>query len=136
VGVYLVLYFVFLAIALVTFYIAKKSENEIFNNVAIISMLLMIFFLIFALFTNDPIEELLTTIPAFWQFMITASGGAFTIWKVYLNPLKNKVYSMDKELGGVKIIIDRVENELKNGLNRVEKNLDKLIDNPKKASHK
>lgn len=135
-GVYLVLYFVFLAIALVTFYIAKKSENEIFNNVAIISMLLMIFFLIFALFTNDPIEELLTTIPAFWQFMITASGGAFTIWKVYLNPLKNKVYSMDKELGGVKIIIDRVENELKNGLNRVEKNLDKLIDNPKKASHK
>ncbi len=38
--------------------------------------------------------------------------GAFTIWRVYLNPLKTKVYTMDRELGEVKATVMRVERDV------------------------
>jgi len=89
-------------------------------------MVLMMFFLVFALYTDDPIEEIITTIPAFWQFIFTSLGGAFTIWKVYLNPLKEKVYEIDKEVATVKMTVGRVEAELKNSFDRLEKKIEQL----------
>lgn len=124
-GAYLILYFVSLAFALAFYFTSKKKKNEIFGSLALFFMLLMIFFFIFALYTNDPIEELLTTIPTFWQFVLTSLGGAFTIWKVYLNPLKEKVYGMDKELGVVKTTLNRFEKEVRDSFEKLDKSLEK-----------
>ena len=93
-------------------------------------MLLMMFFLVFSLYTKDPIEEIITTIPAFWQFVLTSLGGAFTIWKVYLNPLKEKVYGIDKEVATVKVTLGRVEEELKDCFNNLENKLEQLNNHP------
>ncbi len=88
----------------------------------------MVFFLVFALYTKDPIEEIITTIPAFWQFVLTSLGGAFTIWKVYLNPLKEKVYWIDKEVAMVKTTLSKVEGEQKESFSKLESRFDKLGD--------
>ncbi|MBI2146968.1 hypothetical protein HYU19_00645 [Candidatus Woesearchaeota archaeon] len=124
-GVYLVLYFISLGCALLFYYISKKKEKM--YGFSVFFMVLMIFFLVFALATDDPIDELVTTIPAFWQFVLTGLGGAFTIWKVYLNPLKTKVYGMDREIGEVKTSVGRMESEMKSAFQRLEKEIDNLI---------
>lgn len=127
-GTYLILYFVSLALALSFYFLSKRMKKEKLDSIALFFMVLMIFFLVFALYTDDPIEELLTTIPAFWQFAFTSLGGAFTIWKLYLNPLKEKVYGMDKELGMVKTTLNRFEKESKDSFERLEKNFEKVKD--------
>src|SRR3989344_7619724 len=87
-GAYLVLYLVSLVLALLFYFFSRNKKYRDLEGWGIFFMVLMIFFLVFALATKDPIEEIITTIPAFWQFLLTSLGGAFTIWKVYLNPLK------------------------------------------------
>ena len=109
-GIYLILYGLSLVLALGFFYMSKKDAR--FETFANFFVVLMLFFLAFALATKDPIEKLLTTIPAFWQFVLTALGGTFTIWQVYLNPLKIKVYSMDREIGEIKTSVTKVEKEV------------------------
>ncbi len=100
-GIYLVLYLVSLVLALFSFFISRRRRFRFFESIAIFFMVLMIFFFTFALVTNDPIEEILTTIPAFWQFLLTALGGAFTIWKVYLNPLKERVIRLETNMASL-----------------------------------
>lgn len=104
-GIYLVLYFVSIIFALSFYYLAKnveKKKSERLSDISNFSVLLMLFFLAFALATNDPIEKLLTTIPEFWQFLLTTICGAFTLWKVYLNPLKERVISLEIEMASLK----------------------------------
>ena len=125
-GVYLLLYFVALVLALLFFFISRKKTEQIYEKGSVFFMLLMMFFFVFALYTKDPFEEIITTIPAFWQFVLTSLGGAFTIWKVYLNPLKEKVYDIDKEVATVKTTLSRVEGELKNSFEKLEQKLEHL----------
>lgn len=125
-GAYMILYFVSLVLSLVFYFLFRKYKKKIYENLGIFFIPLMIFFLVFALYTKDPIEELLTAIPAFWQFVTVALGGAFAIWKVYLNPLKDKVYGLDRELGEVKTTVNRVEIEMRDGFNQLEKNIESL----------
>lgn len=108
-GAYLVLYFLSLILSLLFYYLSKKKKEKSFGDISSFFLVLMIFFFILALATGDPIERFLTTIPAFWQFMITALGGSFAIYKVYLNPLKQKVYSIDNEVGNVKTDITTIK---------------------------
>ncbi len=116
-GLYLILYWVTFFITVIFYIIYRRKRKEIFSNLSMFFGILMMFFLLFALATKDPIDELVTTIPVFWQFMLTALTGAGAIWKLYLAPLKIKVYGIDREVG-----------ELKTSINKVEKNVDILID--------
>ena len=89
-GIYLVLYSASLAASLAFYWLSKRQAEEIYESLSMFLCVLMLFFFVYAIATKDPIEDLVTTIPAFWQFLLTALGGAFTIWNVYLNPLKKK----------------------------------------------
>lgn len=111
-GIYLGLYLLSLALALASYFVGRKTGKRFLEDVAIFLTLLMMFFFIFALATKDPLERLLTSIPAFWQFLLTALGGAFTIWKVYLNPLKTKVYGMDREIGEIKTDVSFIKDDV------------------------
>lgn len=108
-GIYLVLYVFSLVLSLSFYYLSKKEKNKLYSDVSTFFIVLMMFFFVLALATNDPIEQLLTTIPAFWQFVLTALGGSFAIYKVYLNPLKTKVYAIENELGNVKTDVTSIK---------------------------
>ena len=101
-GTYLVLYLVSLGLALLFYFVSRKRKYRNYEGLGIFFMVLMIFFLIFALATKDPIEEIITTIPAFWHFSLTSLGGAFTIWQVYLNPLKERVIATETNVASLK----------------------------------
>lgn len=100
-GVYLILYASSLILSFIFYHIYKKTQKKRYEDVATFLIILMLFFLAFALATKDPVEKLLTTIPAFWQFMLTALGGAFAIWRMYLNPLKERVIGVEKNLASL-----------------------------------
>ena len=111
-GAYLVLYFICLVLTLLFFFLSKNNKRKKYDSLSVFFMILMMFFLVFALYTKDPIDELITTIPVFWQFVITSLGGAFAIWKVYLNPLKLKVFSLDREIGEIKTDCNSIKSDI------------------------
>ena len=132
-GVYLGLYFGCLVLALALYSYSRRKDNRKIENLSGFFTVLMMFFLVFALYTDDPIESLLTTIPAFWQFVLTSLGGAFTLWQLYLNPLKEKVYAMDKDVSVLKTRIDdfgvhftELRSELKNTHHNMNERFTKL----------
>ena len=115
-GLYLFLYIIALIVSLIFYYLFKHNKKEFFYNLSIFFILLMIFFFVLSLTTNDPIEEIITAIPAFWQFMITALSGSFAIYKVYLNPLKERVITTEKDISSIKTDIGNTKeniNEMK-----------------------
>ena len=105
-GVYLVLYFVSLALALILYYGGRNRKNRLYDSLSTLFLVLMLFFLLFALSTKDPIEELLTTVPAFWQFMMASLVGAFAIWRTYLNPLKERVIRLEVHVASLNSKVD------------------------------
>lgn len=95
---YLILFWVSFILAGISFLLSKASKKQGYENFSVFLTVLMVFFFILALATKDPIEGLLTTIPAFWQFVLTALGGTFAIWRFYLNPLKERVIRLERKV--------------------------------------
>lgn len=114
-GAYLVLYWIALISAIICYSLSKKKKSKTYENLSNFLVLLMIFFFVIALATDDPIEELLTTIPAFWQFTLTSLGGAFVIWRTYLNPLKKQVIECEKDI-----------REINTNIGNINKNIDEI----------
>jgi len=122
-GTYFILYFVSLAFTLVFYYKGKNRRSRLYDSLSTFFLLLMGFFFILTLFTKDPIEELLTAIPAFWQFMIASLGGAFTIWKTYLNPLKERVIKVEANVASLKAEVSTGFSSIKEDLNMIKEHL-------------
>ena len=97
-ALYLVLFWVAFILALIFYLVSKQTKRGAYESFSVFLTVLMMFFFVLALATKDPVEELLTTIPAFWQFALTSLGGAFAIWNFYLNPLKEKVIKVEKKV--------------------------------------
>lgn len=79
--------------------LSKKYRKNDF--VGLLVMLQLMFFVL-AIATKDPILPTTWGIDPWWELTIEGITASFTVWKTYLNPLKNKVYSMDREIGGIK----------------------------------
>ena len=71
-----------------------------------------------AIITKDPVTIAGYTIPQEFQWFGSPLLTAFGVWKFYLNPLKLKVYTMDRELGEVKTALHRLESDVSLLLNR------------------
>jgi len=119
-GVYFVLYFVALFVSIMFYYLSNSRRNRYYENLSTFSLILMVFFLLFALFTKDPIDEILTTIPAFWQFMIASLSGAFAIWKTYLNPLKERVIRVETNVASLDSKVDMGFSSIKEDLTMIK----------------
>ncbi len=90
---------------------------------------------IVAIASKDPVSIAGYTIPMELQWLSSLFAALFGVWRFYLNPLKEKVYTMDREVGEVKVSVTRVESEMnlsiqrvENDIGRVEKHVDKLLD--------
>jgi len=62
--------------------------------------------------TNDPVTIAGVTIPTELQWFGSLLLTGFGSWKFYLNPLKNKVFSMDREIGEVKESVKNLETNM------------------------
>ncbi|MBS3133244.1 hypothetical protein J4470_03910 [Candidatus Woesearchaeota archaeon] len=64
---------------------------------------------VISIVTNDPVTVAGITIPTELQWFGSLILTGFGSWKFYLNPLKNKVFAMDRELGEVKQGVQHLE---------------------------
>lgn len=85
-----------------------------------------------AIATKDPINIAGMPLPVDVQWFGTVALGGFSAWRFYLNPLKTKVYEMDRELGEVKTRVNRLESDM----TRVERYFEKVDRNFEKIEGK
>ena len=77
--------------------------------------ILMGMLLIMAFITHDPMSILGIDVPLELQWLGSLGIFGLSSWQFYLRPLKIKVYGLDREVGEVKV-----------GVRRMEKDVDKL----------
>lgn len=70
----------------------------------------VLFFL--ALVTNEPVLPASWGVDPWWEWTFEGLVAAFAVWKAYLDPLKAKVYSLDRETGEIKARILGMEADL------------------------
>ncbi len=103
---------------LISLFLKNKKLRKFLDDYALLTFMVGASFLIMALITNDPVTVAGYTMPTELQWLGSLLVTGFGAWKFYLNPLKQKVYTMDREIG-----------EIKMGIEKVEKNVDKLLSN-------
>lgn len=86
----------------------KSMFSEIINFLVV----LQIVFFILAITTNDPLLPPSFGVDPWWELTIEGIIVSFTVWKTYLNPLKRKVYSMDREIGEVKSTVSSIKSDI------------------------
>ncbi len=93
--------------------VVRKEHNEFLGFLVILQLM----FFILAIATKDPILPSSWNIDPYWEMTVEGIVASFTIWRTYLNPLKKKVYGMDREIG-----------EIKTSMSNVEHNVDRITD--------
>ncbi len=94
----------------------KKYELAIENNGFVIFIFLTALIIV-AIATNDPITIAGIVIPTEIQWLGSLFVSGFGAWQFYLDPLKKKVYRMDRELG-----------EINSSVSSIKTSVDKLLD--------
>lgn len=84
---------------------------------ALLFFVLLMPIIFIAITTKDPIQFGNFEIPTELQWLGSLFASFFGAWQFYLKPLKNKVFGMDREIGEIKISVEKVE-----------KNMDKITD--------
>lgn len=66
-----------------------------------------------AIITKDPLTVMGISIPTELQWLGSLIVTGFGAWRFYLNPLKEKVYSMDREVGEIKADVTNIKSDVR-----------------------
>ncbi len=69
--------------------------------------------IIIAIITKDPLTVMGISIPTELQWLGSLIITGFGAWRFYLNPLKSKVYSMDREVGEVRADVANIKSDVR-----------------------
>ena len=107
--IYMTLFWI-IALICVALYFLQKYIFPRFPLESIFSVLFFLgaSFLIVGVLTRDPLFAQFG-VPAEYEWVIGLSITAFSSWQVYFNPLKKKVYAMDREIGELKTDMQTVK---------------------------
>lgn len=116
--IYLGIFWLILLLFLVSYSLSKLFKKEkiikFFERegaLIFISILLPLIFI--AIITKDPIYFGNFEIPTELQWLGSLFASFFGAWQFYLKPLKNKVFSLDREIGEVKTKINSIDSDIK-----------------------
>lgn len=113
--IYLTAFWVFFFIIFGVYSIARGFDwirsQQWYDRYGILLAMLLLVLAIMAIVTRDPIP-FLEAIPMEYQWFASLLAAGFGTWKLYLNPLKMKVYGMDRELGEVKSTVRKVDRDV------------------------
>ena len=120
--IYLIVFWIILLLFIILYSLSNVSKNKELKQFldkigALLFFVLLIPIILIAIITKDPISFGSFEIPTELQWLGSLFASFFGAWQFYLKPLKNKVFGMDRELGELKITIEKVE-----------KNVDKITD--------
>lgn len=103
-------WFVILLLVLLT--LLNKICNNRFSGLLGFFVVFQAVLFFLALVTNDPVLPASWGIDPWWEWTLEGLVAAFAVWKAYLDPLKAKVYSLDRETGEIKARILGMEADL------------------------
>lgn len=107
-----VVYSIYGVLFIISLFVKNKKLHKFLENYAFPIIIIGATLLIMALVTKDPISFAGITIPTEIQWLGSMLVTGFGAWKFYLNPLKTKVYAMDREIGEVKTSVHKVESNV------------------------
>src|SRR3989338_3821642 len=112
--------FWFVILLLILLALLNKLCNNRFSGLFgfLVVFQAVLFFL--ALVTNDPVLPTSWGIDPWWEWTFEGLVAAFAVWKAYLDPLKRKVYSLDREMGEVKTEISSMKIDIASINNKIE----------------
>lgn len=114
--IYLLIFWIFAILLIVGDFIGSYSNSKRFKSFkeeyGILFILLLVSFVLIAIVTKDPINVAGVAIPAEIQWLGSLLISGFGAWRYYLDPLKKKVYGMDREIGEVKTSIKHIEKHI------------------------
>ena len=116
-----IVYSIYGVIFLISLFVKNKKLHKFLENYSLLILIIGATLLIMALITKDPLNVAGITIPTEIQWLGSMLITGFGAWKFYLNPLKSKVYSMDREIGEVKTSVHKVESNVSMILNKLMK---------------
>lgn len=140
--IFMILFWCSIIVLAILFYLDKIKKREIFSDLMnfLVVFQLILFFL--AIATDDPLLPSSWDIDPWWELTIEGCLAAFAVWKAYLNPLKKKVYEMDREVGEIKATMAaqyqslnmRID-ALNSRIDALDKKFDNLLDLLIKSPH-
>ncbi|MFH0927655.1 MAG: hypothetical protein V1822_03685 [Candidatus Micrarchaeota archaeon] len=118
---YMLLFWVYFCAFLLLYFYSEYAKNgrskHLFDRYSYFFLAIFAVLLAMAILTDDPVELFGISVPVEMQWLASLIVFAFLAWHFYLNPLKIKVYGMDKELG-----------EVRASLGHIEKSTERLLD--------
>lgn len=113
---YLSLFWILFLVFIISFYLSRRLHrnrlNAFFDTYGILLVIILGSLLVVAIVTNDPVSIAGLEIPVELQWLGSLIATGFGAWKFYLNPLKNKVQSIDREVGEVKSDVSFIKNDI------------------------
>ncbi|RLE42681.1 hypothetical protein DRJ48_03035 [Candidatus Woesearchaeota archaeon] len=104
--IYLNIFWALLGLFVVIYYASKlfkiSKVASFIDEKGELFFILMGSLLIIAIVTNDPITIAGFRFPVELEWLVSLMAVGFGSWRYYLNPLKKKVYEMDREIGEVR----------------------------------
>lgn len=140
--IYLSVFWGIFIVFLLGYYLSKKFNfkkiHSFLDNYSMLIMIVLLSLSVIAIVTKDPITLAGIEIPTELQWLGSLIVSGFGAWRFYLDPLKKKVYGMDRELGRMDIStkslnskVDALEGNLGSKIDFIQKDLslikDKLI---------
>ncbi len=83
-------------------YLKWKKVRSYVERYGLLGSFLLFSLAIMAIITKDPVMLGEYFIPAEFQWLGSLGLSYFVAWKYYFNPLKLKVYHMDREIGEIR----------------------------------
>ena len=130
--IFMILFWCILIIAGILFAVDRAQKKARFEDFVSFLVVLQLILFFLAIATNDPILPLSWGVDPWWELTIEGTLAGFALWKAYLNPMKKKVYALDREVGEIKATMTVQYSELNKRLDTltvdISKKHDKLLD--------
>lgn len=114
--IYMALYWITLFIFIIFYLISRKFDNSRLSKEVEDKGVLVVMFLgalmFMAIKTNDPVSFLGIEIPMELQWFGSLGVTMFGLWKLYLDPLKDKVMKIDKTVESLKTDVNNIKKDI------------------------
>ena len=115
--IYLAIFWLFVAVFLIAYVASRifnwKKIKAYLEDKGILFFIISSAFIVMALLTKDPLTIAGISIPTELQWLGSLLIIGFGVWRFYLNPLKGKVYSMDREVGEIKADVTNIKSDVR-----------------------
>lgn len=126
--IFMILFWITLTVAGILFMIDKRQKKERFEDTVSFLVVLQLILFFLAIATDDPVLPASWDVDPWWELTIEGVLAGFALWKAYLNPMKKKVYDLDREVGEIKATMNVQYTQLDKKIDALALDLNKKYD--------